>query len=282
MTIGQLIQSTCSALLYVNFFGRLDVELLLGQVLCCERMYLYTHWNQKLNEKQIKHFQSLCQLRKSGMPMAYITKKKEFYGYEFIVKPGVFIPRPETETIVSAVLSQWNNQEKLNIIDFGSGSGCIGLTLLAFFPKVDLNEEALKVSKINARNMALEDRVVFLNRCVSDLDRGGEKEFKKGKVDIIVANPPYISFNDDRVSEEVASFEPPEALFSGEEGLYHIRSWLNSAAQLLKSGGAYLFEIGAKQDISLLEFKVDKMRWKREFRDFSNIIRVIQFQKCHG
>ena len=286
MTIGHLIQSTCSASLYENF-KRLDVELLLAQILCCERMYLYTHWDQKLKQEQIKYFQSLCQLRKSGMPLAYITEKKEFYGYEFVVRSGVFIPRPETETIVSAVLSQWSNQETLNIMDFGSGSGCIGLTLLAFFPKaclisVDSNEEAVKVGKINAKNMDLEERVVFLNKDVSELSGGDKKEIMKGQVDIIVANPPYISFDDDRVSAEVVSFEPPEALFSREEGLYHIRFWLTSAAQLLKPGGAYFFEIGAKQDISSLVSVGDKMRKVREFQDLSNIIRVIQFQKCHG
>ena len=285
MTIGHLIQSTYSTLLCAGL-GRLDVELILNHVLCCDRVYLYTHWNQTLDKRQMKYFQSLCRRRKKGVPMAYIMEKKEFYGYEFIVKPGVFIPRPETETIVSAVLSQWNNQEKLTIVDFGSGSGCIGLTLLALFPKaslisVDSNQEAVKVSKMNARNMGLEKRTIFLNTPVSDLGKEDEKRLK-GQVDVVVANPPYISFDDERVSEEVAGFEPPEALFSDEGGLYHIRSWLNSAAQLLKPGGAYFFEIGAKQDISSIEYGVDKMRRKREHRDLSGIIRVIQFQKCYG
>ncbi len=285
MTIGSLIQSTDSALLHAGL-GRLDVELILGHVLCCDRMYLYTHWSQKLDKRQIKYFQSFCQMRKKGMPVAYIIEKKEFYGYEFVIKPGVFIPRPETETIISAVLSQWSHQERLTIVDFGSGSGCIGLTLLALFPKanlisVDSNLEAIKVSQINARNMGLEKRTIFLSTSVSGLGKGDES-WLKAQADIVVANPPYISFDDERVSEEVTAFEPPEALFSNEGGLYHIRSWLNSAAQLLKPGGAYFFEIGDKQDISSIEHKVDKMRRKREYRDFSNIIRVIQFQKCHG
>lgn len=286
MTIGNLIRSACSRLSCENF-GRLDIELLLGQVLSCERMYLYTHWDHKLNKKQIKYFHSLCRRRKSGMPVAYIMRKKDFYGYEFVVKPGVFIPRPETETMISAVLSQWSHQEELNIMDFGSGSGCIGLTLLAFFSRaylisIDSNREALKVGKINAKNMVLEDRVVFLNKDILDLSEDNQTTLIKGQVDIIVANPPYISFDDNRVSREVVSFEPPEALFSAEEGLYHIHSWLKVAAQWLRPGGVYLFEIGAKQDISSIESKVDTMRKNREFRDLSNIIRIIQFQKCYG
>lgn len=286
MTLGCLIQSVCSTSLSENF-KRLDVELLLSHVLCCERMYLYTHWDRKLNTEQIKEFQFLSELRKTGMPIAYIVGKKEFYGYEFVVKHGVFIPRPETETLVSAVLSQWDNQEVLNIMDFGSGSGCVGLTLLVYFPKaclisVDSNEEALKVGRMNAENMGVANRVVFLNRNVSMLSKKDRKKMVNRKIDIIVANPPYIAFDDDRVTKEVVSFEPPEALFSSERGLYHIRSWLSSAAQLLKKSGSYFFEIGARQDISSLDSKINQMRKKTEFRDMSNIIRVIQFQKCNG
>ena len=286
MTLGYLIQSACSALVSENL-RRLDVELLLSHILYCERMYLYTHWNQKLNKKQIKKFQSLFKLRKTGMPMAYIMEKKEFYGYEFVVQPGVFIPRPETETLVSAVLSQLDKQEELSIVDFGCGSGCVGLSLLACYPKaclisIDLNEKALNISKMNAKNMNLEDRVVFLNKNVSELSKEKTKKYIKAKVDLIVANPPYIAFDDSRVETDVVSFEPPEALFSKDRGLYHIHSWLNSASRLLSSGGNYFFEIGEKQNISSMESEMNNMRKKAEFQDLSGRVRVIQFQKYNG
>ena len=284
MTIGHLIQSASSRLERKNV-NRLDVELLLSQVLSCERMYLYSHWNSKMNKKQIKQFHSLLKIRQAGMPMAYICQKKEFYGYEFVVKPGVFIPRPETETLVSAVLTQGNSQKELNIMDFGCGSGCVGLSLLACFPRanliaIDLKKEALEVSRINADNMGVADRAVFLCVNVSELSR--IKKRVKKQMDIIVANPPYIAFNDSRIEKEVVSFEPPEALFSFEEGRYHILSWLKIASQFLRPGGSYFFEIGARQDIDFLTSKVNKMNKKAEFQDMSHVVRVVQFQKCNG
>ena len=284
MTVGNLIQSWNCNLLTSNSV-RLDIELLLSQVLHCNKIYLYTHWDQLLNKKQMKQFQSLFNLRKIGIPMAYILEKKEFYGYDFFVKSGVFIPRPETETLVSSILSQLNHQEELNIIDFGCGSGCIGLSLLAFFLKaqlisVDINTEALQVSKINAKKRGMTDRVIFLNKNVSDLDK--ETLFISTPVDLIVANPPYIAFNDNRVEKDVVFFEPPEALFSGERGMYHIHSWLKVASHLLKPGGMYFFEVGVGQDISSLKCTINKMRKKAMFKDLSGQFRVVQYQKCYG
>ncbi len=289
VTPGHFIQSVSSIenLGCFENISRLEVELLLSRVLCCKREKLYILWDQKLNGEQIKRFQSLLEQRKAGMPMAYIMGKKEFYGYEFLVAPGVFIPRPETETLVSAVLFQKDPKEKLNIVDMGCGSGCIGLSLLANLPKarlisVDSSEQALQLSIANAKNMDLFSRTCFLNKDISPF---GAKDIKKAigkEVDLIVANPPYIAFDDSTVEEEVVAFEPPTALFSSEKGLYHIRSWLNVAAQLLKPGGDYFFEIGAKQNAFFMNFHLDKMQKKREFKDLSHIVRVIQFQKGNG
>ncbi len=279
-TRGEMIQFFSS---YIpKKVSRLEVELLLSYVLCCNRSELYIHWDQRLNKRQIRQFHSFFKQRITGQPLAYITGKKDFYGYEFMVKPGVFIPRPETETLVSAVLSCYGKEEKLNIMDFGSGSGCVGLSLLASLPKafltaIDLNECALEVSKANAIRSGVSDRVRFLKKDLLKWEQTGY-----GKMDIIVANPPYIAFDDSRVQKEVVAFEPALALFSKEEGLYHIRSWLNLAIKLLKPGGQYFFEIGAGQDMSFLKLIQNKMRKVREFRDLSHVVRVIQLQKCNG
>ena len=283
MTLGRLIQSA-SSLLFPGDFKRLEIELLLSHVLCCERMHLYTRWEQKLSKTQIKQFQSLFCLRKKGVPMAYLLGRKEFYTHKFIISPGVFIPRAETETLISAILSQWSRQANLRIIDFGCGSGCIGLSLLAYFPKanlvsVDINKKALNISKRNAENMDVKNRVTFLHKDISTINIAWKKKHIAAGVDIIVANPPYIAFNDSKVEKEVISFEPPEALFSSDEGLYHIRSWLQKALLLLKVNGSYFFEIGAKQDISFLKSRMNAIRKKSEFRDLSGIVRVIQLQK---
>lgn len=284
MTIGSLVQSQ-NYNIFPKDSARLEIELLLSQVLRCERMYLYTNWDQSLNKKQIKQFQSLLELRKTGMPMAYILKKKEFYGCEFFIQQGVFIPRPETETLVSTVLSKCDHREKLKIIDFGCGSGCVGLSLLAYLPKahlisIDLNEKALRISKINTERRGMIKRVTFLKKDISNLDT--EKMFVNSKVDLIVANPPYIAFNDIGIENSVISFEPSEALFSKEQGMYHIRSWLKMASRLLKAGGMYFFEIGTGQETSSLKNEVDQMYKKATFKDLAGHVRIVQYQKYNG
>lgn len=284
MTLGHLIQTASSALSFSGNCARLEVEMLLSHILCCQRMSLYTRWERSLSKKQIRKFRSLFHLRQKGTPMAYILGKKEFYTHKFIVSPGVFIPRAETETLVSAVSSQWSRSANLKIIDFGCGSGCIGLTLLSYFPKanlisVDINQKALNISKRNAKKIGVKDRVTFLYKDISTIDRKWKRKYIASGADIIVANPPYIAFNDPRVEKEVISFEPPEALFSGDKGLFHIRSWLQKALLLLKVDGSYFFEIGEKQDVSFLKSGRNKMIKKSEFRDLSGIVRVIQLQK---
>ena len=275
--LGSLIKNTPHPI------QRGEAELLLSRTLKQKRMYLYTHWDKSLNKNQQKNFQTLLRLKNSGMPSAYILKTVEFYGREFQILPGVFIPRSDTETLVSAVLSHTKaevDKENLKvIIDLGSGTGCIGLSLLPSFPfahllLVDKNKKALELSKINAEKMGLQDRVQFICQRVQKL------KLPPQSVDLITANPPYIAFGDKRVAKEVLAFEPPEALFSKKQGLYDMESWFAVASNLLKPGGSYFFEIGAQQDISFL--KHSSMIKRAEFKDRSDIIRVVQFQKCYG
>ncbi len=285
LTQKKAIQTIASHLSSYREVSRLDRELLLSHILRCSRSDLYIRYDQKLSQKQNRQFLTLLGMRKAGWPIAYIIQKKEFYGYEFVIQPGVFIPRPETETLVSAVLSQYKKWEKLSLMDFGSGSGCVGLSLLALMPRarliaLDLSEKALKISKINATKLRVMDRVVFLKRDLLKWRPANEKN-KIGKIDVILANPPYIAFNDHRVQKEVVAFEPAQALFSGEGGFFHIRSYLSLAEQILKPGGHYFFEIGAGQDISFLALK-KKMQKVKEFQDMSYITRVVQVRKSNG
>ena len=279
---------------------KLDVDLILSHTLHCDRPHLYTYPDQKLNSKQMQKVKSLLKLRAKGWPIAYLLKEKEFYGRKFYVEPGVFIPRPETETIVSAVLNQmdrkpiffekskkkgttWKNSPTCNkdfnktrvyIMDFGCGTGCIGLSLLAQIPEafligIDTNKQAIQVSQINAQNLGLSDRALFIQQDLTNFNSWS-------LADVIVANPPYIAFEDQRVQKEVRQFEPAEALFSKQGGLAHIQAWLKTAHACLKPGGAYFFEIGANQDLSSLESQMCK---KEEFKDLSGWTRVLKFQK---
>ena len=286
MTIGKLIQSATASINCKSAY--LDVELLMSHVLKCTRSQLYTKWNQELSKKSIQRFISFLKKRQIGQPIAYLLKRREFYGCEFYVKPGVFIPRPETETIISAIVDMIPKQEELNIIDFGSGSGCIGLSLVRHFPKsrllsVDISEKVLQVSQKNAIRLSVNHRVCFLRKSISDL-KISDWPFAVNKgVNMIVANPPYIAFNDLHVEKSVCLFEPAVALFSMNQGLYHIHTWFQKAIELLSPGGHYLFEIGAGQDISFLKcFGRKKMKLCSQFRDLSGKIRVIYFQKNYG
>ena len=314
----------------------LDMDLLLMHTLKCSRANLYTHRDQQLSLSQIKQMRSLLALRLKGWPMAYILKEKEFFSLKFQTELGVFIPRPETETLVSAVLSYFVNQTKLgqaestlrrsntiNIMDFGCGTGCVGLSLLTYLPYArligfDTNLKAIKVSYQNAKRMGLLDRAMFIHQDVSNLSplpshlnqtgcrpvssgRAGSASqvspYEKGgtfrafsshkedvkhvfsnkisilRPDIIVANPPYIAFDDPRLKKEVSCFEPASALFSEEQGLAHIRAWLKTAHKLLKQGGSYFFEVGANQDLSFL-----KQNHYTLFKDLSGLVRVIHCQ----
>ncbi len=285
MKLGDLICSEASSIPFDT--ARLDVELLMSYILKCSRSYLYTQWNQTLTSREISKFQSVIRLRSSGVPIAYIIGKKEFYSYEFQVEPGVFIPRPETEVIVSAVKKQFKQNEKLNIIDFGCGSGCLGLSLLNEWSQsrlicVDVSRKALQVAKKNAKAFCISDRVFFLRKDVYYLKKEDWNTFMSEEIDLIVANPPYVAFKDPKIQKEVLCFEPFLSLFSPDQGLCHLRSWLHIASRLLKPNGLYFFEIGAEQETACTAMKIPRMVFSHTLKDLSNLTRVICFQRNDG
>ena len=268
-----------------NSFTRLDLELLIAKTLHCSREKLYTLWDKVLSSQQVQQIKSLFNKKKQGWPTAYLIGEKEFYSLVFKIKSPIFIPRPDTETLVSAVLLKKKKNEKLAIMDLGSGSGCVGLSLLKYFPQakliaVDKDLEAIKLSRLNARRLGLDHRCCFLNKEVAGLEKSDYKEFTHQKLDLITANPPYISFNDPHLQKETAKFESPLALFSGSKGFEHIYSWLNTAEKLLSSGGQYFFEVGIGQAQKFpIGKKIKSMYCVNHFKDLSETPRVIQFQK---
>ena len=278
-------------------FSRLEAELLLSYVMQCRREDLYTRWDHHCSIKNLKKYYCLLEQRKKGYPLAYLTNQKEFYGKKFYVAPGVFIPRGDTETIIDAVLQihhtklYENNQSpaqlnpaSLNIIDFGCGSGCIGLTLLLLLPKarlisVDINKKALLVSRKNASQFKLLHRAHFIHKDVFHLTWQDIETVGFDRVDMIVANPPYIAFKDQQVSSEVLSFEPSNAIFSCLEGSSHLQDWLKKASEMLKPNGYYFCEIGMGQEKFLQKNLNSDLYYRRVFKDLSGKARVLCFQK---
>jgi len=178
-------------------------------------------------------------------PIAYLLNKKEFWKEEFYIDKDVLIPRPDTELIIENVLKIYSNNSKLQILDVGTGSGCILLSILKertnfYGTGIDICKKSIKISKYNAKKLKLENRVKFYH---SDVDK-----FNNGKYDLIVSNPPYIEkFNLKYLEKDIVNFEPKLALNGGLDGFSEIRKVINSAKFLVKKNGKLILEIGFNQ-----------------------------------
>ena len=223
----------------------LDTELLLSKVLNCTREQLLINLNKKIKKNKFNKFISLISRRVTNEPIAYIFKKKEFWKYNFKVNNQVLIPRPETEIIVEQVLKQSNLNNSKIILDIGTGSGCLLLSIIKERPNfygiaIDICRKALNVAKYNAKMHQLENKVKFIN---IDIDK-----FIYNKYDFIVSNPPYIKNIDlKRLDNNVKHFEPIIALSGGSDGLSEIKKIILKSKKLLKTNGKLIFEIGNNQ-----------------------------------
>jgi release factor glutamine methyltransferase len=226
----------------------LDAELLISRALGFERIDLYLKFDQPLSEPEIEKCREFVRRRVSGEPLAYIFGSKDFFEDRFVVNKDVLIPRPETELIVEAVLdwTKENSTADLHLLDLGTGTGCIGLSLLKKLPSakgilIDQSPKAIEVAKINCQNMNVQARCEFISSDVMTTDLGSLQ------FDIIVANPPYIGAGDLRLSDSVRKFEPHLALFSEDEGFACIKNWSSHVAKNLKSVSVMMFEFGEGQ-----------------------------------
>ena len=255
---------------------RLSAELLLMFTLDCSRAYLFTYPERELTEEEQARYDEAIARRCTGEPAQYITGHQEFFGRDFLVTPAVLIPRPETEHLVEAVLELFPREARLAVLDVGTGSGCIAVTLAREFPRstlmaVDISPEALEIAQANAAR--LEAKVEF-HKC--DLLDGIEpaKMF-----DLIVSNPPYVGECEaDKVQKQVRDFEPHCAVFGGERGMDIIRRLAPQSWDHLRPGGYFLMEIG----YSIAEPVHEIMRDWIDFRvipDLQGIPRVVVARK---
>ena len=225
-----------------------DAELMLMHFLKLERTDLHLSPEKDITPDQWQDIRAALERRLAGEPMAYIVGHKYFYKQAFLVTPAVLIPRPETELIVETAVERG---PFAMIADLGSGSGCIGLSLLAEFPEArlwacDISPQAMSVLEANARALGLMDRVTY---SIGDVSLNPAENI----YDLVVANPPYISESDDRVEAGVRQFEPATALFAGDDGLAFYRAWLPWAYRALRTSGSVLFEFGEGQGAQVEE-----------------------------
>ena len=229
---------------------KLDSEILLSEVIKKSRQYLILNSNEELKKENIKLFNYLLKRRKKGEPIAYLINKKEFWKQNFYINQNVLIPRPDTELLVEETLKLFNVNSKLNILDIGTGSGCILLSILNerknfYGTGIDISKKAINVARFNAKMLQLSNRTKFYN---SDVDK-----FLIGKYDLILSNPPYIKQEDLKYLEiDIKGFEPKLALDGGKDGFSKITKVISRTSTLLKRDGKFILEIGFGQKNKIL------------------------------
>ena len=224
-------------------------ELLLMHILKCQRVDLYLNLSQSMNRSQLANFDALLSQRISGKPVQYITNSANFFGLDLYVDENVLIPRPETEILVEAVLQRLcNSGQSLKIIDWGSGSGNIAIALASHLEcevyAVDVSEKALVVAEKNILKHGLERKIKLIR---SDGFKALPVQLK-GKVDLVVSNPPYVRLEEQSsLPKEVKEFEPKEALFDKEDGLFFTTGIVQGAKDFLKAKGLLALEVALGQ-----------------------------------
>lgn len=227
----------------------LDAEIILAYALKKDRVYLHAHPQEALESSVLKFANTLLSKRVKRIPVAYLVGKKEFYGRDFIVNKNTLIPRPETEDIIDVIKKIIpQTQKKSKLIDVGTGSGCIGITLKLELPKLDvelydISEKALGVARKNSKKFGANVQLK-LNDLLED--------YNKRDVDVIVANLPYVDKNWD-MSPEI-NFEPKSSLFAKENGLYFINKLIKQTEKTLKSGGYLILEADPVQHQQILKY----------------------------
>ena len=228
--------------------------------------------NLIVSDKIKKQFNKALTRRAKKEPIAYINKSKEFWSFEFFVNKHTLIPRPETELMVYEVL-KFTKNKKINILDIGSGSGCILLSLLAELPfsrgiGIDISSRAIQIAKKNSKKLKLLARSKFYNFSL--------EAFNSGKFDLIVSNPPYISIKDlKNLSADIRHFEPLNALNGGIDGLDLTKKVIYKSKKLLKKSGILAIEIGNNQYIN-----VSKTLRSCGFREISKVCDINQNVRC--
>lgn len=279
-TISSLLNWT------INYFkskgiesARLDAEVLLSHVLGQKRIYLYVHFDEPMEAKELAKFREYVAKRARHIPVAYILGQREFMGLDFKVTKDTLIPRPDTEILVENTIAKVNenfgDKQSYDIVDIGTGSGAIILSLLKILPKakgftVDISANAVAVAKENAQNLQVDDRCEFF---VGDLF-----EPVKDKVfDVIVSNPPYIPQKDIATLEiDVKDYEPLSALTDNKDGLSFYQRLFAQGMKYLKNGGFMAMEIGIYQAEPVKQMAIDNGWQNIEIiKDYAGIDRVV-------
>ena len=285
-TVGRLLTWTADYLKKQNFASpRLEAELLLAEVCHCERIGLYTRYEEVIDEATRAQFRELVKKRAAGAPVAYLLGRKEFYSLSFKVTPAVLIPRPETEFAVIAALDRLKERPATapppRVVDVGTGSGCIILTLAKHVPAalltaIDISPAALEIARENATSLGLADRIIWLE---SDLL---EQVPAEPQFDLIVSNPPYVSEPEfAELSPAVRDQEPYQALVGGQQGTEVIARLIPQAAARLVSGGWLIVEFSPMIAHAVCDLLAADGHWETPVitKDLAGLARIVQVKR---
>ena len=252
---------------------KLDSEILLSHVLNKNLKDMILDYNFRAKDNDVKKFRYLINRRMTGEPIAYILRNKEFWKYNFYVNHNVLIPRPDTEIIIEEILKIFKKNQKKSILDIGTGSGCIIISLANELPKIygtaiDISKKAINVAKFNAKMHQLKNRIKFYNSSVDN--------FFKGKYDLIVSNPPYIDNLKIKYLEKDVGFEPLVSLIGGQDGASVLNKVIKKSSSLIKIGGKLVLEIGYNQKYIVMDLLTKKkFHINKIVKDYSNNDRCI-------
>tara|TARA_B100001769_G_scaffold260542_1_gene241247 strand:- start:1852 stop:2706 length:855 start_codon:yes stop_codon:yes gene_type:complete len=250
-TIKSLLDSHSKNLISLN---KKDVEVCLCHIINKTRTFIHLNPEYEITKSQYKQFQGFVKLLKNGQPLAYVIGNEEFYGYEYFINNDVLIPRSETEIIIPEILKYgdkiFEDNKKLTIIDAGSGSGCIGLTIASERPNwnIILIEKSLKSIDLLKKN-----HDYYLHKNCTIIATDWLKGINQNIADIIVSNPPYIDFGSKYVDKNVYKFEPHHALFSENKGLSDIKTLVSQARFILNENGLLFLENGFDQSDKIMD-----------------------------
>ncbi len=274
MNAAELINFGSEKLKKQNILSyHIDSEILLSTALGKSRETILVNLNRKIDSEKIIKFKKLINRRACNEPIAYILSEKEFWSKKFVVNSSTLIPRPETEMMVEKLIEIYK-RKNISILDIGTGSGCILISILCELKKssgigVDISKKALKIAKKNSKLHKINHSVKFIHRSFDDIFNN--------KFDLIVSNPPYIAERDmSRLDDDIKKHEPFIALNGGVDGLDVIKKVIYKAKDILKINGTLALEIGNGQYKKVSKIlNNNNFRIKTKIKDYKDNIRSV-------
>jgi release factor glutamine methyltransferase len=257
--------------------SRTNAEILLAEILKCKRLELYLSFDKPLSDTELNLYREFIKKRGTRVPLQYIIGNVDFYGINLTVNEHVLIPRPETELLIEKIINDVKNSNQLKILDIGSGSGNIAITLSHHIKNcevtgIDISEKALQVAKANAEKNPTKSKIDFK---LFDILNDDLKLL--GLFDVVVSNPPYVSASDYQSLEpELKNNEPKESLTDNADGLSFYRHITSISRNILNKGGKLYFEIGKDQSFHVKEFMLtEKFKNVLIVKDYAGFDRII-------